>query len=175
MCAAVFLTPPEIQHQPLKGGRGYDRDEVDKLLERVTSSYEQVWLERDELRSRVTDLESELATFRETERYLRDTLVTAQRTADELRRDAERDAEQVRTEGLADLERAKAERRRELEDLRAEIENFRSLERKLRSNLRAFLEQALRQIEDGALQEAPPETLADALAPETVRAERHDG
>lgn len=174
MCAAVFLTPPVIQHQPLKGGRGYDCDEVDKLLERVTSSYEQVWLERDELRSRVTDLEGELAAFRETERYLRDTLVTAQRTADELRRDAERDAERVRTEGLADLERAKAERRRELEDLRAEIEQLRTAERKLRASLRAFLEQALRQIDDGAAREAPIETLTDALSPDSARAERHN-
>jgi cell division initiation protein len=171
----MFLTPPEIQHQTLKGGRGYDREEVDTLLEHVASSYEQVWLERDELRSRVTELEGELASFRETERYLRDTLVTAQRTADELRLDAQKEAERMRSEALADLGRAQAEAKRELEDLRAEIQHFRSLERKLRSNLRAFLEQALRQIEDGAIQEAPIETLADALAPETARAERHDG
>jgi cell division initiation protein len=171
----VFLTPPEIQHQPLKGGRGYEREDVDRLLEHVASSYEQVWLERDELRSRTRELEGELATFRETERFLRDTLVTAQRTADELRSEAQRDAERLKSEAVADLGRAKAEAERELKDLRAEVEHFRSLERKLRANLRAFLEQALRQIEDGVVQEAPAETLADALAPETARVEHHDG
>jgi cell division initiation protein len=169
----VFLTPPEIEHQALKAGRGYDRAAVDALLEHVASSYEQVWLERDQLRSRLSELERELASFRETERYLRDTLVTAQRAADELRSRAERDAERLRSEGLADLERAKAEREHELADLRAEIERSRTLERRLRSNLRAFLEQALSQIGDGAVPGHAVETLAPAS--ETATAERHDG
>jgi cell division initiation protein len=169
----VFLTPPEIQQQTLKSGRGYDRDEVDKLLEHVTSSYEQVWLERDELRSRVSELEGELASFRETERLLSETLLTAQRAAEEVRTGAEREAEQLKRERLAEVESAKAAAERELEGFRAEIERLRTLERELRSNLRAFLEGALRHIgDDGREWEAPAGTLADALAP---RAEPDDG
>jgi cell division initiation protein len=175
MVGVVFLTPPEVQHQTLKGGRGYDREAVDELLERVTSSYEQVWLERDELRSRVTEIESELATFRETDRYLRETLVAAQRTADEIRSDAQTDAERLKREALADLERAKADAKRDLDDLRVEIEQFNALERQLRSNLRGFLEAAVSQIEEaGVVQEAPVGTFAEALAPETARVEHHD-
>lgn len=173
---AVFLTPPEIEHQKLKSGRGYEREDVDKLLEHVASSYEQVWLERDELRSRLQELEGQLATFRETERYLSDTLVTAQRVAEELRSGAEREAERLQAEALADLGRARTEAERELDGLRAEIEHFRTLERTLRSNLRAFLEAALRQVEDtGAAREAPVATLVDVLAPESPRVERHEG
>jgi cell division initiation protein len=172
----MFLTPVEIQHQTLNPGRGYDRKDVDDLLEHVTSSYEQVWLQRDELRSRVTELEEELRSFRETERYLRDTLVTAQRTADELRADAQREAQEIRDEALASLRQAKTEAEREFEGLRAQIEQFRAFERELRSNLRAFLEAALRQAEEpGAHKEAPVVTLVDALAPEAARVERHDG
>jgi cell division initiation protein len=168
--AAVFLAPREIQHQSLKRGRGYDREEVDKLLEHVALSYEQVWQERDELHARIDKLEGELKSFCESERYLRETLVTAQRAADDLRSGAERDAERLKSEALADLRQATAEA--ELESLRAEIAHARSLGRKLRLSLRAFLEQALRRIGDGAVQEAPVERLADALAPETPTAER---
>jgi cell division initiation protein len=172
----VFITPPEIQHQTLKEGRGYDRAEVDKLLEQVTSSYEQVWLERDELRSRLSELEGEVADLRDRERLLGDTLVTAQRAAEELRTDAEQEAKWIKLEALADLGQAKAEAERELEDLRAGIQRFRSQERELRSNLRAFLESALRQLEDGAVpQEAPLGTLVDALLPDAPRVERRDG
>jgi cell division initiation protein len=171
----VFVTPPEIQHQALKDGRGYDRADVDTLLEHVASSYEQVWLERDQLRSRLTELELELAGVREMERYLRDTLLTAQRAADELRSRAEQDAERLRSETRADLERARAENRRELEELRAELERFRTLERRLRSNLRAFLERALGQIEDGAVPGPAVETPPPVPAPETPTPERHDG
>jgi cell division initiation protein len=173
----VFITPPEIQHQTLKDGRGYDRAEVDKLLEQVTSSYEQVWLERDELRSRLKELEGEVTTMREQERLLSNTLVTAQRVAEELRTDAEREAKRIKLEALADLGQAKAEAERELEELRSEVHRFRSEERELRSNLRAFLEGALRQLEDGAGEEAdaPLGTLVDALAPDAPRVEHRDG
>lgn len=165
----MFITPPEIQHQTLKEGRGYDRAEVDKLLEQVTSSYEQVWLERDELRSRLKELEGELTTMREQERLLSNTLVTAQRVAEELRTDAEREAKRIKLEALADLGQAKAEAERELEELRSEVQRFRSEERELRSNLRAFLEGALRQLEDGTGEEPPLGTLVDALAPDAPR------
>jgi cell division initiation protein len=175
MCARVFLTPPEIQHQTLKSGRGYDREDVDRLLEHVASSYEQVWLERDELRSRLTQLEEKLGSFREQERLLSDTLVTAQRAAENLRAEAAREAEDLRARALAEVGSAKAEAERELENLRAEIEHFRTLERDLRANLRAFLERALSQI-DGAAEvaKAPPQTLVEALTPEAADVKRDD-
>jgi cell division initiation protein len=176
MMRAMFLTPPEIQHQQLKEGRGYERDEVDKLLEHVSSSYEQVWFERDELRSKLKELEGEVGTLREQERLLSDTLVTAQRVAEELRTEAEREAQRIKLESLADLGQAKAEAERELENLRVEIHRFRSTERELRSNLRAYLQSALQQLEDGATatEEAPLGTLVDALAPDATRVEQQD-
>jgi cell division initiation protein len=192
MSRVMFLTPPEIQHQTLKEGRGYDRAEVDKLLEHVTSSYEQVWLERDELRSRLSDLEGEIGRLQEQERLLSNTLVTAQRVADELRTEAqrvadetraeaEREAQRIKLEALSDLGQQKAEAERELDDLRAQIDRSRDQERELRANLRAYLEGALRQLEDGAApapttQEAPLGTLVEALAPDAdaTRVERQD-
>jgi cell division initiation protein len=171
----VFLTPPEIQHQPLKGGRGYAREGVDALLEEVTSSYEQVWLERDELRSRVTELERELASFREAEHVLTETLVTAQRAAEDVRSKAEKEAEQFKEQALAGTRSAKLEAERELDDVRAEIERLRALDRKLRSNLLATLEAFVREIDEpGALQPGPA-TLVDALAPEARNVKRDDG
>jgi cell division initiation protein len=170
----MFLTPPEIQHQTLKSGRGYDRADVDELLENVTSSYEQVWLERDQLRSRAAELEDELRKFREQERLLSDTLVTAQRAAEELRAEAGREAQQLKDEALAQTRSAKTEAERELEELRVEIERFRTLERELRSNLRAFLEEALRTVaRDDDAAEAD-RTLTEALRPGAANVERAD-
>jgi cell division initiation protein len=171
----VFLTPPEIQHQSLKGGRGYAREGVDALLEEVVSSYEQVWLERDELRSRVAELERELASFREAEHVLTETLVTAQRAAEDVRSEAEKEAEQLKEQALAGTRSAKVEAERELDDVRAEIERLRALDRKLRSNLLATLEAFVREIDEpGALQRGPG-TLVDALAPEARNVKREDG
>lgn len=170
--SAMHLTPPEIQSQPLKGrGRGYDREDVDRLLEHVAASYEQVWRERDALRARITELEEKLDSFRESERLLGETLVTAQRAADQVGAEAKREAERLVRTALEDRERMKAAAEQELEDLQAGIELLRSLKRDVASNLRANLEEGLRLIEDGRpLEAAPPsETLAEVLKPEPTR------
>ena len=149
------LTPPEIQYQPLKTrGRGsYDREDVDKLLERVAASYEQVWRERDELRARVSELEAEGGSSRDSEHVLNEILVSAQRAADQVLDDARQEAERLAGEAQ---QQAKAAAGRELEDLRADIERLRSLERYIYSSLRARLEEGLKLIEDGPPAEEAP-------------------
>jgi MFS family permease len=175
--AEMQLTPPEIQYQPLKRrGRGYDREEVDKLLEQTAASYEEVWRERDELRARVMELEKDLASFRESERFLRESLVTAQRAADEVRSEAKREAQRLLDEALVDQERARAAAEQELEELESEIERLRATEREIASNLRAFLEEGLRLVDDGRADETPPsKMLADALKPDRAAAEDNQG
>lgn len=149
------LTPPEIQYQPLttRGRRGYDREEVDKLLERVAKSYEEVWRERDELRARVSELKSEGGSPRDSEHVLHEILVSAQRAADQVLADAREEAERLSS---AAREEAKAAAERELGDVRAEIERLQSLERYIYSGLRARLEEGLKLIEDGRPSEGAP-------------------
>jgi cell division septum initiation protein DivIVA len=171
----VFLTPADIQHQPLSGRRRYAREDVDTLLENVASSYEQVWLERDELRSRITELERQLASFRETEHVLSETLVAAQRAADDIRSEARKDAERLKEEALADVASARGEAERELEDVRAQVEHLRALDRQLRANLLATLEAFVRQIEEPGPLQGDPGSFVDALAPRAADVKRHDG
>jgi DivIVA domain-containing protein len=177
-CSAVRLTPVEIQHQNLKRSlRGYDCEDVDKLLESAAASYEQVWRERDELNARVAELETELASVRDSERLVGESLVAVQRLADELRTEAKKEAERLAREAQAERERKKAALERELDDLRADIERLRSLERDLRGNLRTLLQDALDLVEDGdAHPEAPAHpALAEILGPEAARVEDRNG
>jgi cell division initiation protein len=179
-CSAVRLTPVEIQHQPLKRRwRGYDRGDVDKLLEDAAASYEQVWRERDELDARVTELEAQLNSFHDSERLLSESLVTVHRFADELRNEAKKEAERLARKAQADRQRKKAAAERELEDLRADIERLRSLERDLRSSVRTLLHEALRLIEDENPDDEArkDEALAEILTaePESTGAEDRHG
>ena len=177
--SAVRLTPVEIQHQPLRRSwRGYDRSDVDRLLENTAASYEEVWREREELGARVAELEDQVGSFRDSERLLGESLVTVQRFADELRNEAKKEAERLARKVQADAQRKKAAAEHELEDLRADIERLQALERDLRANLRTLLQDALGLIEDGeADDQAPP---APALAeirrpkPKPARAEDRD-
>jgi cell division initiation protein len=93
----MTLTPVEIRHaKPSKTlVRGYDRDEVDELLDRIVASFEDVWRERADLADRVEQLEGELERYRELEGLLRATLVSAERAAAELREGAQREADLI--------------------------------------------------------------------------------
>src|SRR5438034_9467787 len=100
----MFIPPAQILDQPLKARlRGYGREAVDKLLEEVALSYEQVWRERGALRNMVDKLDKELAAVRETEHHLAESLVTAERAAAEVRAKAALEAE-----ALLDQARAKS-------------------------------------------------------------------
>src|SRR5256885_940812 len=56
--AVPFIAPSEIRNTNLSTAlRGYDREETDALLDEVEASYERVWLEREELRAQVLQLE----------------------------------------------------------------------------------------------------------------------
>src|ERR671917_245085 len=94
----MALTPVELRHVSLprrRLGGGYQRDPVDVLLADVVDSFEDVWRERADLADRVEQLESDLARHREVEGLLRMTLVSAERSAHELRDQARREAELV--------------------------------------------------------------------------------
>ncbi|HET6641655.1 MAG TPA: DivIVA domain-containing protein [Gaiellaceae bacterium] len=117
------LTPVEIRHVPIgRGVWGYRRDAVERLLDEVAESYEEVWRERADLADRVESLEEDLQRHRELESLLRRTLVSAEAAAQEQREGARRDAERIVEEAHAEARRitfaATAERERLMGDVR---------------------------------------------------------
>ncbi|MGH3022179.1 MAG: DivIVA domain-containing protein [Gaiellaceae bacterium] len=144
----MLLTPVEIRH--VKLGRrllGYERSAVDRLLEEVAASFEVVWRERADLRDEIERLESELHRQREIEEALRNTLLSAERMADELRARAHREADLIVEEARAKAREVAAASEAEQEDARAEIRRLRTLESDARAEYRAFLAAALERLE----------------------------
>jgi cell division initiation protein len=90
------LTPVEIRHVRLSRGiLGYRRAGADELLEEIVASFEEVWRDRADLADKVEQLEGDLVRFRELESLLRATLVSAERTAAELKDQARREADLI--------------------------------------------------------------------------------
>jgi cell division initiation protein len=117
------LTPVEIHHVPLgRGVWGYRRNAVDRLLEEVAASYEEVWRGRAELTDKVESLEAELERHRELESLLRKTLVSAESAAQEQKEAARREAGRIVEEANVEARRitfaATAERERLMNDIR---------------------------------------------------------
>jgi cell division initiation protein len=133
------LTPVEIHHVPL--GRsllGYSRGSVDRLLDEVVESFEEVWRERADLQDRLEQMESDISRYRDLETLLRKTLVSAEKSAQELKDQARRDAEIVMTEAHAEARLIKQQALAEREHLRGEA-----------TRIRALLRTALAIVDDG--------------------------
>jgi cell division initiation protein len=119
------VTPLDLRQQRFrKTFRGFDKVEVTSFLAELADDYEQALREADRLRQDLTKMEAVLAEHREQERNLRNTLLTAQRLADEIRQNAETEAQRIirEAEGRADLLLQKTQAR--LEDVQREIDGL---------------------------------------------------
>jgi cell division initiation protein len=153
----MFIAPAEVQNQKLKRRlRGYNRDEVEKLLQEIVVSYEQVWRERDELRRRVEQLEKDLAPLQEAERLLSDSLVTAQREGAKIRAQAALDAEELLEKARAKSTGKQAEAKTEAIRLENEVERLEMVKRELSASIRAVLLAGLELLEDPSATKPSP-------------------
>jgi cell division initiation protein len=122
------LTPAEIRHVPLRRGiLGYAQGSVDRLVDEVVESFEEVWRERADLQDRLEQMESDISRYRDLETLLRKTLVSAEKSAQELKDHARREAEIVMTEAHAEARLIKQQALAEREHLRGEASRIRSL------------------------------------------------
>jgi cell division initiation protein len=136
----MTITPVELHHVELQRGLfGYQRGPVDRLLEEIERSFEETWRERAEYADRIEQLQSELSRHRDLETLLRTTLVSAEKSAHELKAQAKRESQLV-------VEEAHAEAREVTRAAAAERERLLADARKIR----ALLEAALDAVEDAS-------------------------
>jgi cell division initiation protein len=123
------VTPLDLRQQRFNTVmRGYDRGEVAAFLTEVADDYENALREADRLRQEVVKLEAVLAEHRGQERNLRNTLLTAQKMADEVKDQATSEAERVIGEAESrGLIVQKSQSR--IEDAQREIEGMRQASR----------------------------------------------
>lgn len=150
----MALTPVEIRHMtPGTGLFGYKRAAMDRLLDEIAASFEDVWRERADLADKIEQLETDLVRYRELEALLRTTLVSAERSSAEMKEQARREADLI-------LAEAHAEARAVQRNARTENERLTIESRRLRAQLRAALEGI----------EAVEDTWAPAQAPKAEAA-----
>jgi cell division initiation protein len=144
----MSLTPVEIRHITIaRRPLGYDRDATDQLLLEVAASFEDVWRERADLRDELEELESELARHKELEQALRNTLISAERMADDVRAQARREADVIIAEARSAARDIVGGAQGERERIGTEIRRLKDVETGLRADYRAFLLAALERLE----------------------------
>lgn len=134
------VTPLDLRQQRFKSAmRGFDKDEVLAFLGEVADDYEQALREADRLRDDLARAQASLDEHREHERNLRNTLLTAQKLADEIRNNAEQESRRLvrEAEGRADLLLQKAQGR--VEEVQREIDGLRLKRRDVESSLESTI------------------------------------
>jgi cell division initiation protein len=99
----MTITPVELHHVQFRRGlRGYSPSAVDKMIEEIADSFEEVWRQRADFADRIEQLEGELARHRDLETLLRTTLVSAEKSAHEQKDQARREAGIILAEAHAE-------------------------------------------------------------------------
>src|SRR4029077_21044384 len=87
------IAPLDLRQQRFRiGMRGFDRTEVVAFMTEAADDYEHALREIDRLRQDLARTEAALSEHRERETNLRNTLLTAQRLADEVKEQAQNEA-----------------------------------------------------------------------------------
>ena len=97
-----MLTPLDIHNKEFRRSfRGYSEAEVDEFLDQVVRDFEALLKEKSSLEERVEELENRLFNYQALEETLKQTLILAEATADEVRANARREAELMIKEAQA--------------------------------------------------------------------------
>jgi cell division initiation protein len=134
------VTPLDLRNQQFRTAmRGFDKDEVLAFLAEASDDYAAALREADQLRQDVTRLDSVVNEHRENEKNLRNTLLTVQRLADEIRDNAHQQAAQIvkDAESRANLVLDKAHSR--YEDVQREIDGLRLKRREVENSVESII------------------------------------
>ena len=134
------VTPLDLRQQRFNTAmRGYERGEVNAFLAEAADEYENALRENERLRQEVSKLEAVLKEHRAQEVNLRNTLLTAQKLADDIKENASQEAARIlrEAEGRADLLLQKSQGR--LEDVQREIDGLRMKRREVETSLEGII------------------------------------
>ncbi len=92
-----MITPLDIENKRFSKQmmNGYNVEEVDDFLDELTVDYSKNYKELNELKAKVNELTQSLEHYKNIESTLKNTLVMAQSTADEVKNVAQQKAEQI--------------------------------------------------------------------------------
>ncbi|MDE2481795.1 MAG: DivIVA domain-containing protein [bacterium] len=134
------ITPIDIQHKSFKKAlQGYDRAEVDQFLDEVIETLEDDATARAALQAEIADLKERISHFKAMEESLQNTLVLAQRTADEVKASAHKEADLIREQARLAAEREIASYNDAIAETRRDHQRAIEATEKTKSELRSLL------------------------------------
>jgi cell division initiation protein len=134
------ITIVDIQHKTFKKKlQGYDPADVDQFLDEVIETLEDESQHRAALEAEISDLKERISHFKSMEESLQNTLLLAQRTADEVKASAHKEADLIRAEAKVSVDKEIAQYGDRANDARRDFQRALETTEKARSELRSLL------------------------------------
>ena len=142
------ITPLDIRNHGFQRRlRGYDLEEVDAFMRMVSEDYESLLREAQTLREKLTRAEMRVEDLSSTEAILKETLTTAQKLGDDLKRTAMKEAEVLICEAEIKGEKILDAAHRRAAKLAEDIREMKHLRARVSNSVRATLETHLSLLE----------------------------
>ncbi|AOY77385.1 DivIVA domain-containing protein [Clostridium formicaceticum] len=118
-----MLTPLDIQNKEFKKGlRGYKENEVDEFLDEIMVHYEKLFKENAELKDKMEKSHQQVEQYKNLEETLKNTLVVAQNTAEEVKTNAGKKAQLIIEEAEMQAKEIIHTAKKDVEHVRHEYE-----------------------------------------------------
>ena len=130
-----MITPLDIENKKFAKQmmNGYNVDEVDDFLDELTIEYSKLYKENSELKNNQSNLNTDMEKYKSLEATLQNTLVIAQKTADDITAVAKEQAEQIIKEAelkaKASVEELNTQiflKQKELEDMKKQFDVYKA-------------------------------------------------
>ena len=130
-----MITPLDIENKKFAKQmvNGYNVNEVDDFLDELTVSYEKLYKENAQLQANAEELNNDVGQYKNIETTIQNTLVMAQKTADEVQEVAKKQAEQLIKDAQTEAKKSVDElnlqitmKQKELEDLKRQFDVYKA-------------------------------------------------
>lgn len=150
------ITVVDIQHKQFKKKlNGYDPADVDQYLDEVIETLEDEAQQRAALEAEMSDLRERISHFKAMEESLHNTLLLAQRTADEVKASAHKEADLIKAEARLSVEKEIASLLERANDARRDHQRALETAEQAKGELRGLLMTHLALLDRGEPKVAP--------------------
>lgn len=147
--ARLALTPLDIHNKEFtRGFRGYDEDEVNDFMDQVIKDYESVMREKKQMETKVEEFEEKLKHFSNLEETMKNTILTAQETAENVRENASKEGKLIIREAEKNADRIVNDALAKSRKIAIDIEELKKQSKVYRTRFRMLVEAQLDMLQD---------------------------
>lgn len=146
------ITPLDIRKQEFKKSfSGYDKQEVENFLEMIAQQMEELIRENMSHKEQLRDVERKIDDYRRLEKTLQDTLTSATRTTEDLRKNAEQEGSIILKNAKLEAQNIVQTAKRDEESLRTEIKTLITMKNNFIAKFKGMIEAYSKLLEEETL------------------------